>query len=225
MWILPSWLDHAVKAVANTDLTTVTVVWVGDLVADFEHASWGGANCEHHGWGFRFVHVDEGKAASEHRVWNTERYRHMTGLRNALLAEVRAMGPRVFWSLDSDILAHPEALSSALEALSRFSAVGQRCYMSEYGVWCPSYAMVAGEGGLLRRDADGCFPVDCIMAAKVMSPAAYAVDYVFDVQGEDIGWSKACRQAGLSLGWDGRIVSKHVMRPEFFALTDQRCGY
>jgi hypothetical protein len=68
-------------------------------------------------------------------------------------------------------------------------------------------------------------PVDVIMAMKLMKPSAYWVDYRDHEQGEDVGWSIACQEQHLRLGWDGRVCSKHVMKPEQLDPIDARCGY
>ena len=48
---------------------------------------------------------------------------------------------------------------------------------------------------------NGVHPTDAIMAAKLMRPKAYTIDYIYDTEGEDIGWSKACSRAGVFLGF------------------------
>jgi hypothetical protein len=112
-----------------------------------------------------------------------------------------------------------------IEALERFDAVGSRCYMTASGTRFPSWARLLPSGGLQRTDSDGTFAVDVIMALKLMNPAAYNVDYRFDPQGEDIGWSQACTEAGVRLGWDGRVVAKHVLAPHLLTPRDSRVGF
>jgi hypothetical protein len=63
------------------------------------------------------------------------------------------------------------------------------------------------------------------MAAKLMTPDAFRVDYEFDLQGEDVGWSRACARAGLTLGWEGRVISKHVLAPHLLTTRDPRVGF
>jgi hypothetical protein len=72
---------------------------------------------------------------------------------------------------------------------------------------------------------DGCFPVGVIMAIKLMTPPAYNVDYEWNHQGEDIGWSLAALARGLKLGWDSRTTTKHVFYPHLLDEVDPRCGY
>lgn len=161
---------------------------------------------------------------SDRRVWSSARYRHMVELRNLLLGEVRRQSPDLFLSLDSDILLHPEALELMIGDLGCFDAVGARCYMTATGVSAPSYANLGREGSLRRPDSDSVFACQVIMAAKLMSPTAYRVDYRIHAQGEDIGWSTACTDAGLRLGWEGRVVSKHVLCPGMLDEIDPRVG-
>lgn len=167
--------------------------------------------------------LPEPAVESEHN-WVHERYEHMAGVRNRLLGIVRLHRPEWFWSVDSDVLVHPDTLRSALSLTDRFDAVGSKCYMTgperdfpSFGMWHP------GAGGISRYDSNGQFPVDIIMAIKLMSPGAYGVDYAFHHQGEDLGWSFACRDAGLKLGWDGAITSRHVCEPELLDVDDARC--
>jgi hypothetical protein len=159
------------------------------------------------------------------RLWTEVRYGQMVQLRNLLLGKVRELEPKLFLSLDSDILIHEQVLANLASGLETFDAMGGKCYMEPQGVRSPSYAMLLNANGLLREDANQVIPVDCIMAIKLMTPRAYGVDYRYHFQGEDIGWSVAAREQGLTLGWDGRIVSKHVMQPSQLELIDPRCGY
>jgi hypothetical protein len=85
--------------------------------------------------------------------------------------------------------------------------------------------MLSGGGGLIRVDGRGCHKADVIMAVKLMSPAAYNVDYEVHRQGEDIGWSIAARKKGVKLGWDGRTVSKHLMTKDALDKIDKRVGF
>lgn len=222
MWILPLWFERVATALKSAGMDKPLLVFVGDV--NDESMQYAEREAEARGWGCSLVPVTEPQEPYS-REWNIDRYRYMVDLRNRLLTEVKEWAPQVFWSLDSDILVHEDALKSAIDALDRFDAVGQRCYMTEHGTWCPSYCNFTEGGGLLRYDGDGCFPVDCIMASKVMSPRAYDIAYEVHEQGEDIGWSKECRRFGVKLGWDGRTVSKHVMGIEFLHLIDPRCGY
>lgn len=165
--------------------------------------------------------------ATDNRVWDPRRFGVMADLRNRLLGLVRAYAPDRFLSVDSDILVHPDLVRALLEDLAAgdYAAVGGKCFMTATGTMFPSWGRLGREGMLQRYEASSYFVVDVIMAIKMMTPAAYGVDYVTDVQGEDIGWSKACRAQGLRLGWDGRIASKHVLNRQMLHRRDNRVGW
>ncbi len=158
----------------------------------------------------------------------------MVTLRNYLLGEVRQVQPDLFLSVDSDILLHPQQISNLVEVLEtderKFDAVGGKVYLSP-GKDNPSWAYYNAERGLRRLDIGYVGPVDVIMALKLMTPQAYAVDYEYEKNGEDIGWSLACKDKGLKLGFDGRIASKHVMAKkglngdDLIRQIDKRCGF
>jgi hypothetical protein len=216
-WILPRWFDHVEAACihAQVEPTYVFVVHPEDpcwAIID-KRAS---------------LHVRiEPPLLRPHdrRIWKPERYQEMVQLRNQLLGAVRLIGPDAFLSVDSDILLAPHAISLLLQDLDRFDAVGGKCFMTPSGRTCPSWANIGREGSLMRQDADGVFDVEVIMAIKMMSPAAYAIDYEFHLQGEDIGWCRAATRSGLRLGWNGRVCSKHVLEPEQLDVIDSRCGF
>lgn len=161
------------------------------------------------------------------RRWNPQRYAYMVAVRNRLLDQVRQLSPTAFLSVDSDILIHRDLVARLTEDLAdgRYAAVGGKCYMTASGVNFPSWGRLSRQGTLLRYEAIGYFPVDVIMAIKLMGPDAYAVDYEVDLQGEDIGWSKACARNGLRLAWDGRIGSKHILQASMLGRADSRVGW
>jgi hypothetical protein len=163
--------------------------------------------------------------SADQRDWGPDRYEQMVELRNRLLGRVRQLAPSWFLSLDSDILLHPQTLTNLLESTERFDAVGGRTYMTPGDTTCPSWGTVTHSGGLRRSDAEGVFPIQVIMAIKLMSPAAYDVDYEYHAHGEDLGWAAACRRRGLRLGVDARVANKHVMSPAMLERTDPRCGF
>lgn len=213
-WILPRWFEAVNVAFEKSGLDPDFFFVVGqnndntdEIVAPYPH-----------------VKVEE-KPLHVHRSWTTERYRHMVEIRNLLLQNVRERQPDYFFSLDSDILLHPNGLSYLLQSIESYDAVGGKTYMTDRGVRYPSYANINARGMLRRPDLTMITKVDVIMAIKLMKPVAYNVDYKFSDQGEDIGWSKNCKKAGLRLGFDGRIASKHVMRPQFLDRFDSRVGY
>lgn len=171
--------------------------------------------------GIRLIEVDSGEEVGSGnrgglgawRVWNERRLIHMVWLRNQLLGAVRELGPRFFLSLDSDVLLHEMSLAYMLETCSTFdfAAVGGKTNMTPRGEDVPNCAWIEESGRLARRSAASVSRVDVLMAIKLMTPAAYMIDYEFDSRGEDVGWSIACARNGLGLGWDGRSTSEHVM--------------
>lgn len=168
-----------------------------------------------------------------HRIWNGDRYQQMANCRNRLLGLIKGTSPDYFLSLDSDILLHPTALMCLLETIKRdhviqgvekqFAAVGGKAFLSEQSADITTYANLGA--GLQRVNSEGVFPVQVIMAIKLMSPAAYNIPYVTHQFGEDIGWSLNCQKADLHLGWDGRVTSKHIMNPNNIDKIDTRVGW
>lgn len=221
-WCLPSWFTHIEAACEAAD-EKPHYVFVGDPKQDRSSFQAIEDGCHYFGRNREILGLDEIYEPYK-RVWNLDRFSHMVRLRNALLSKVRELEPEHFWSVDSDILVARDTLASALEARSRFDAVGSRCYMTPNGTFCPSYAMLNG-GGLIRKDNKGCHQVDVIMAVKLMSEDAYNVDYEVHRQGEDIGWSNAARRKHLKLGWDGRTISKHLMSYGALEKVDDRVGF
>lgn len=220
-WILSQWFEHVHTACAAVDIEPA-FVFVGDpedpeteqlifktgaRILSYQHVS---AN-----------HFEE-------RVWNLHRYNTMVLLRNRLLQGVRAQSPDHFLSLDSDVLLHDQSVGNMLETLEdnpSWSAVGGKAYLTPKGKEAPTYANLNQNANLIRPDRDDVFRCDVIMAIKLMTKSAYSVDYKVHKQGEDIGWSLSCREKGLLLGFDGRVVSKHCMSPEMLNEEDVRCGY
>lgn len=215
-WILPTWLRHVTAAADVAGLEPEIV-----LLCSRQDPSW---NCVAERVPDATLIEAPFHRPRDDREWNPPRYLQMVELRNRVLAAVRQSGPDLFLSLDSDILLHPDHLKFMIEALDRFDAVGGRCYMTSSGTRFPSWARLA-RGSLQRIDSEGTFAVDVIMACKLMTPPAYNVDYRFDLQGEDIGWSTACTERGLRLGWEGRVISKHVLAPHLLTPRDARVGF
>lgn len=221
-WILEKWIEHINIACDNAgyDPEFIFVVGNGNL-KDIEALS----------------HIDTASIrviAEDPRVdvrkWNHRRYEHMALIRNELLSLVREKNPELFLSLDSDILLAPTAISSAVEALSLHPdawAVGMKCYMSQTSRVHPSMGIWSDMNRIRYRRADGddIASVDIIMAAKLMKPEAYHIDYVFHRNGEDLGWSSEIKSAGGKLIWDGRVTNKHVMGPKFLDVIDKRAGF
>lgn len=233
-WILPTWFDYTKKAcaeagldpeflfvVSTTDLPTLAVI---QREADTSSV--------------HLVLSDE-PARADCRNWNAGRYDQMVVVRNALLGRVRELAPDIFWSLDSDILPAQTALTEALPQLAIFDAVGLHTYMSEpryapgpvrfeIGRELASKADLIGDRLVNRQvyeSMTGTYPVDVIMATKLMTPAAYSIDYSAHHEGEDVGWSKTCANAGLRLAWCASALCKHVIEPWLLNREDPRVGF
>lgn len=226
-WIIEPWFDH-VEAAA--DAAGETPVYL--LAAAREDPTVDMLRALAHGRGrdimFAWTGEDPAERPQKQRSWNAQRYLEMTALRNQLLGLVREIEPTAFLSVDSDILLHPAAITDLTESLGRFDAVGGGAYMMEWRK-LPNVAWYdPGHWALDRKEIEhvGVMPADIIMAVKLMSPAAYAVDYVTHPDwGEDIGWSLACKGAGLKLGWDNRHYNKHVLKPWMLDGVDKRLGW
>lgn len=233
-WIIDLWARHAATAVRNAGHDPYFVVAAEEddpgvpilraTVADLDA---GGA----------IIKVT-GDRTETKRDWHSPgRLERMVELRNTLMTMVRVTDPALYWSLDSDILAHPEAFVAMVHMLDRFDAVGGACFMTaEVGVrggrreilggrGTASYGIRTKQGWMRRTWQPGIeLKVDVIMASKLMTPEVYrGTNYVYDREGEDVGWSRAARSAGFRLGWTSRCLSRHVMDPSHLDLPDTRC--
>jgi len=223
-WITHRWFDHVEHSCLLAEVEP-TYVFVAD--PDDETAELLSDLAVAHDRQLHFAWTKEDLGQSDERTWNHDRFGRMVELRNQLLGLVRELAPERFLSLDSDILLHPQVVAALLDSTERFDAVGGATFMTSTGLEFPSCGWNKGAEGLVRHpmEAKGVIPVGVIMAIKAMTPAAYAVDYEFHVQGEDVGWSAACQRAGLRLGWDNRSYSKHVMAEKDLNRIDERCGW
>lgn len=168
------------------------------------------------------VLTDENVMNAQRDWYREARLRDMVALRNQLLAAVRLHRPTYFWSLDSDMVAQPNALVNALAALPGYAAMGMRAFMTMTGLDYTSRAQLVK--GQLRNRADtvGTFAVDVVMATVLMTPPAYDIEYTYHAHGEDIGWSLAAATAGLKLGWTSTASCTHLMAPSYLGWTDPR---
>lgn len=225
-WIMNDWYDH-VEVAAKQAGVEPHYLHVGDPRHDPD--TWQIIR-DRAGSRLVAVGIDETERP-DIRDWTDPRYRYMADIRNAGLDAVRDLGPDYFLSLDSDILLHPDAIVSLLDAVNddtqRWDAVGGGCFMTYPTTAHPSWGVFGRDGTLQRRvgGEGGLFKVDVIMAIKLMTPAAYAVDYRFDKNGEDIGWARGCRDAALALAWDGRVMSKHCFDRKLVTEVDKRLGW
>jgi hypothetical protein len=218
-WILPRWFTHVELAAEMAGVKT-EYVFVG-AEDDPSHK----AIEDHCPSVFTYVDSQEAVRPERGHLWSPTEYRHMVSMRNFLLAAARRTEPDYFLSLDSDILLHEDALFNMLETIqSGWDAVGGKCWMTDVTDAC-SYIILINAHGQYRPDSSLVMPVDVIMACKLMSPKALALDYVFDVDGEDVGWSRLAAARGVHLAWDGRVCSKHVMHRHQLDGIDARCGF
>jgi hypothetical protein len=218
-WIIAQWLDHIVRAasVANVGIEVVLVgpphdrtsLTARDRADALDVPLHWFDSCEQVGDHAR----DMADLGGDEHLWPDQRLKKLVCLRNRLLELVRSKRPELFLSIDSDVLLHERALVQMMDLLSdmRYAAVGSKVQLSPFSLDAPSYACLTEDGRLHRSNLSTVLEVDAIMAVKLMRRCAYDVDYVFDPRGEDIGWSVMCKRRGLTLAWDGRVTSEHVM--------------
>lgn len=225
-WIIDRWIDYAFQAATEADMHPTFLV-VMDPRDEPQHTMVRN-QCAIKGVDLIVGEIEE-VTRHDARDWDEFRYKRMVALRNMMLEGVRNFHPKYFLSLDSDILIRREAIKSMVEKIGPWAAIGSRCYMVPMGsTWEPSYAFQSPGSANLRREESpfGVFQVDIIMAIKLMTEDAYNIDYVYSIQGEDIGWSKEVYRNGFTLGWDGSHQgSKHVMERTWIDQVDPRVGY
>lgn len=234
-WIIGPWLTHAA---ASADAAGVDPLFV--LVGDPRDPTVGVAShhAERTGRHLMIVHTHDtywdeltSRPAERRpaRVWNAQRHAHLATVRNRLLKVVRDLDPDVFLSLDSDILAHLDLVGNLLESLSTYAAVGGATFLAP----APSRRINCARTRDWHLIQDRpwrpgeVYPVDILMAIKAMSRSAYtAADYTGEANwGEDLAWSRNANAAGVTRGFDGRALSKHVMRRDQIAKIDPRLGW
>jgi hypothetical protein len=219
-WILPDWFNAVELACAKAELEPrYAFVVPGDdqptIDVIHHHTMVRGAEVF-------YVYTDEDVMDAKRDWYKASRLHDMVALRNQLLGVVRDLRPTYFWSLDSDMIAQPDALANALAVLPAYDAVGMRAFMTTTGLEYTSRAQLVN--GQLRGRADtvGTFEVDVVMGAVLMTEPVYDVDYAFHAHGEDIGFCIAARAAGLRLGWTSTASCTHIMSPSFLDWVDPR---
>jgi hypothetical protein len=224
-WILPRWFTHTALA---AEMAGVKTDYLFAGAAEDPTRKVIEDSCPE---SFRYVDTQERVQPERGHVWSPPEYRHMVSMRNFLLAAARETRPDYFLSLDSDILLHEDALYNLLETIqSGWDAVGGKCWMTEHTDAC-SYIILVNSHGQIRPDVGHVIPVDVIMACKLMSPKAMTVDYVYDSDGEDVGYSRNLTAHGLKMAFDGRVCNRHVMHRylpdgrEALNVVDPRCGF
>lgn len=222
-WALVKWYSHLVASCDKAGLEPTCIFTIHpddhetrELLKTFSHT--------------KVVSSSFVGGCGDHK-WNQTRYHQMVQLRNELLNEVRLESPDLFFSLDSDVLIHPDAIGSLLDALDQKPsawAVGAKCFVSKHGVQHPNMGVWVGqrpETMYRRYNYNYLVKVDILICCYLMRPSAYNIDYIYNSRGEDIGWSIEVARQGGELFWDGRVANKHVMDRRNIDTVDSRVGY
>ena len=158
------------------------------------------------------------------RQWSISKYVNMVSLRNSLLQTVRDVQPDYYFSLDSDILlTNPNTIELLIAHVkSGADAVNPLMFMTPFGSMYPSTMKwrtdVPTKAYRKEEEKLGTyFESDVIMAAKMMSKDVYNnVNYAVHEQGEDVGWSLACKEQGFKLYCASYIYAPHIMSESFY---------
>lgn len=221
-WILQSWRGHLLESCekAGVEPSMIFNVHPDDhetrgLLGTFPEAT---------------VLDSQHQGGDSNHKWNQSRYYQMVDLRNELLEGVRAENPDYFFSLDSDVLLHPDTITLLLEAMEEHEdawAIAPKCFVSKHGTRHPNMGVwVNRQKSMYRRhNYNYLAKVDIVICCYIMRPEAYNIDYVFNSRGEDLGWSMEVVKAGGNLYWDGRVGNKHVMDPRKLDEMDSRVGF
>jgi len=153
------------------------------------------------------------------RQWTISKYSNMVSLRNSLLETVRNISPDYYLGLDSDILfTNPNTIELLIaHCKSGADAVNPLMFMTPFGTMYPSVmnwrSDVVGKAFREQQYPLGTyFKSDVIMAAKMMNRRVYdSINYSVHEQGEDVGWSWSCKEAGYSLFCASYIYAPHIM--------------
>ena len=220
-WIIDRWWDHTVTAALATGLDFAFI-----FVIDKNDPTFSRLNdlSDRDKIPVFFVCIEE-DGREDKRDWAEVRLRKMVSLRNLLLKWVRKIGPNLFLSLDSDMLLEEVGIKVLVEKTDEWDAVGGKAFLTSSGDNNPTFGIWKGDpenGRYTRGNRDYTCKVDVLMAIKLMTPAAYNVDYEFARQGEDIGWSLNCWRQGLEFGWVGEVTNRHIMGREFLDKKDIR---
>lgn len=231
-WVAQAWINHVAWATVEAGFKDSDVEFV--FVSHPDDPTNGILSDAASVFGVKTTFLDDPEIPTElKRHWSGDRIKTMVRVRNTLLDSVRAKSPDLFLSLDSDILMNVKSLKAMLRL---FRTSGHRETRPDVTSHCvhlhpmntdfPNYAMIKSNGGLQRPMVEGELAnVHVLMAAKLMTPNAYNVNYEYDGRGEDIGWSNAVRTKGMHLAWTGKVVSKHCMKASHLDSVDPRCGY
>lgn len=222
-WVIKQWVKHLKRAADFAEIDLILACVIPSHDSETQNALQ--EACLANSVEVFLDLVDEEKH-DDKRVWNANRYEHMAMLRNRLLDMVRLLDPQYFLSIDSDILIGREVIPPLIKDLDRFDAVAGKIWLHPQHIDIVNWANLRQSGGGIRRkNVEGSFEVDVIMALKLMSRDAFWIDYSSHSQGEDFGWSKNARENGLKLGWNGFLPSKHIMNEDALHMLDKRVGW
>lgn len=223
-WIIDDWYRHTIEAAREVTDDFAFIFVIDPEDPTYERIC---SLSDRYSVTTFFVQVEEEPPIPKARNWNEHRLHKMVFLRNLLLDGVRKVRPDMFLSLDSDMLLDRRGILVLVEQLEDFDAVGGKAWLTSTGTGNPTFGIWKGKpenGRFLRSDRDYTCKVDVLMAIKLMSPRAYCVDYKFARQGEDIGWSQNCHEAGLAFGWVGEVTNRHIMEQSKLGAKDVRFG-
>lgn len=167
------------------------------------------------------------------RAWKRDEYLRMVGFRNSLLE--RAVSRRTkfdyYFSLDSDvILENPKTIETLIS--HKKDVVAPLMFMTPTDEKFPN-AMdwaTAGNrwvGRRIKNLGPGLIKVDIPMAAIMMSmDVVKNVRYVWNAQGEDIGFASELHKKGFESFLDTNIYTPHIMHryqlEDYLANGDRR---
>lgn len=216
-WILDRWFDHLDIQGYDLDYTFALTLGTDDTLDVIERRT---SKARIGFWPLDANH-------SEKRKWDVERYSLLSDMRNRLLEYVRFIQPDYYFSLDSDILLPPDAISRLIEAAESYDAVAPLVYLAPGNI---TNAFLGKKGQHFRRAPvyGAVQTVDVICAAKLMTPAIYKDERVYYYPhhlGEDLGWSYKAQMCGFKLGFDTRVATKHIMDPRQLDKVDKRIGW
>lgn len=224
-WIMKPWVAHLQRAAQHADVGLSIYCLVPSKDAPTAIAVQ--EACLSRGIELFLEQADDDKPDDE-RSWNPLRYERMCVLRNTMLDTVRSLMPNLFLSIDSDILIGRDVISKLITCMQEreFDAVAGKIWLHETNKQIVNFANFRRNlNTLQRRDQISTDKCDVIMALKLMTPAAYNIDYLPDDHGEDIGWSRNATSRGLILGYNGEAISKHCMNPKMLETIDPRVGW
>lgn len=152
-----------------------------------------------------------------HQWGHMEDYQYMAEIRNTLLEIViDKYDPDYYFSLDSDILLPPNALTwmvdkmensahgvmaPALNMAVNSKAMNTMCWVDRYNPHMAHRPFTPNTGGY----------VDVVMAAMLLNRRGMEAQWVAHAQGEDIGFCLDAKSKSIPLWWEPSIQCEHLM--------------